>query len=207
MSDLNEIELGQLCQSTIQSFYSVTGGLSNFPGLLKKVIINRAWERRVNKGNVIELKNLRELITEKPIRGWGEDPKKVEAVIKDEPELLAMFREAMVERPGKRPKQDPDISDIVTNKTSDDRGNSKTYTCERLSKVAPELFEEVKAGRMSANAAAIQAGIRKKPRPEEVCIKAFRKTENRLEAIKMILGELKEHERQMLIEILREATT
>ena len=200
MSDLNEIELGQLCQSAIQSFYSVTGGLSNFPGLLRKVIVNRAWERRVNKGNVIELKNLRELITEKPIRGWGEDPKKVEAVIKDDPELLAMFREAMKEQ-GKRTDLLPSDSE-----TSYSKGETKAYQCERLSKVAPELFEEVKAGRMSANAAAIQAGIRKKPKPEEVCVKAFRKTDNRLEAIKMIVSELKEHERQMLIEILQGAT-
>jgi len=36
-----------------------------------------------------------ETITEKPVRGWGEDPKKVEAVIKDDPECLAMFRAAM----------------------------------------------------------------------------------------------------------------
>lgn len=203
MSDLNEIELGQLCQSAIQSFYSVTGGLSNFPGLLRKVIVNRAWERRVNKGNVIELKNLRELITEKPIRGWGEDPKKVEAVIKDDPELLAMFREAMKEQPGTRTDLCNNVTEVEPQKT----GNSKAYTCERLSKVAPELFEEVKAGRMSANAAAIAAGIRKKQKPEEVCVKAFRKTDNRLEAIKMIVSELKEHERQMLIEMLQGATS
>ena len=38
-----------------------------------------------------------------------------------------------------------------------------------------EWFEEVKAGRMSANAAAIQAGIRKKPTPEDQCLRAFKK--------------------------------
>lgn len=93
--ELNEIEKGQLCQSTIESLYEATGGMKHFPGLLKKIITNKAWERRLSKGKVIELASLRELITEKPVRGWGEDVRTVEAVIKDDPECLAMFREAM----------------------------------------------------------------------------------------------------------------
>ena len=176
MSELNEVEKGQLCQSTIESLYEATGGMKHFPKLLKKIIINKAWERRVNKGRLIELKSLRELITEKPIRGWGEDPKKVEAVIKDDPECLALFYEAM-----QLTNQHDKLTNIVSKpeqskeKRNTIQGNSKAYTCERLSKVAPELFEEVKAGRMSANAAAIKAGIRKKPTAYEIALKAVRK--------------------------------
>lgn len=188
MNKLNEVEKGQLCQSTIESLYEATGGMKQFPGLLKKIIVNKAWESRVNKGKVIELKSLRELITEKPIRGWGEDPKKVEAVIKDDPECLAMFREAMKEQ-GRR-------SDLCSNPTevtgqpSNERG--KAYTCERLSKVAPELFEEVKAGRISANAAAIQAGIRKKPTAYEIALKAAKKlsVDERKSLIKELSNEI-----------------
>lgn len=174
MGDLNDIEKGQLCQSTIEALYEATGGLQHFPGLLKKIISNKAWERRVNKGKVIELSSLRELITEKPIRGWGEDPKKVEAVIKDDPECLALYREAMKEQ-GRR----NDIGDNITEVKPQEKGTSKAYTCERLKRVAPELFEEVKAGRMSANAAAIQAGIRKKPTAEEQCVKWFKKCKDK----------------------------
>lgn len=71
-----------------------------------------------------------------------------------------MFRDAIKGEPGRPGKG----CESQPNKTAKGTGN-KAYTCERLSKVAPELFEEVKAGRMSANAAAIQAGIRKKPSP------------------------------------------
>ena len=95
MPDLNEIERGQLCQSTIESLYEATGGLRQFPALLKKVIAEKAWERRVSRGKVVELKNLRELITERPVRGWGENPDAVEAVIRDDPEALLAYREAM----------------------------------------------------------------------------------------------------------------
>lgn len=182
MSNLNEVEKGQLCQSTIESLYEATGGMKQFPGLLKKIIFNKAWERRVNKGKVIELSSLRELITEKPIRGWGEDPKKVEAVIKDDPECLALFRQAMTQQPGARTDLCNNITEVEPQKT----GTSKAYTCERLSKIAPELFEEVKAGRMSANAAAIQAGIRKKPTPEDACLKAFRKCSDLTEMLRRL---------------------
>ncbi len=114
MSELNEIERGQLCQTTIEALYKTTGGLRNVPGLLKKIISNKAWERRVTKGKVIELSSLRELITERPIRGWGEDPKKVEAVIKDDPEALALFREAMKHQGNHKPKSGEHKCDNVT---------------------------------------------------------------------------------------------
>lgn len=161
MSELNEVEKGQLCQSTIESLYEATGGMKQFPGLLKKIIANRAWERRVNKGKVIELASLRELITEKPIRGWGEDVRTVEAVIKDDPEALAMFREAMVDKPGKRAKTESDISDNVTNKTSDNRGNTKAYSIDRVKRECePDVVAKVMSGEMSPNAALVKAGIR-----------------------------------------------
>jgi len=195
---LNEIERGQLCQSTIESLYEATGGLKHFPGLLKKIIANKAWERRISKGKVIELSSLRELITEKPIRGWGEDPKKVEAVIKDDPECLALYREAMKGEPG-RPEKGCESQPIKTEKGT---GN-KAYTCERLKRDAPELFEEVKAGRMSANAAAIQAGIRKKPLPDEACVKAFLKAENKLQVLDALIDKLTDEQRCYFIESIK----
>lgn len=199
MSELNEIECGQLCQTTIESLYEATGGLKYFPRLLKKIIRHEAWKRRMNKGHVIELSSLRELITEKPIRGWGEDPKKVEAVIKDDAECLAMFRKAM-----KCVNQHDLPSNNVTGQEAK-TGNSKAYTCERLKREAPELFEQVVAGELSANAAAIKAGIRKRPSQGELCVKAFRKAENRLEVLKLIIAELDEHEIKFAGTIICEA--
>lgn len=157
MSELNEVEKGQLCQSTIESLYEATGGMKQFPGLLKKIIANRAWERRVNKGKVIELASLRELITEKPIRGWGEDVRTVEAVIKDDPEALAMFREAM-----KHQGQRTDLSDNVREVVAiDSGGNSRAYSIDRVKRECePDIVAKVMSGEMSPNAALVKAGIR-----------------------------------------------
>jgi hypothetical protein len=157
MSELNEIEKGQLCQSTIESLYEATGGMKQFPGLLKKIIANKAWERRLSKGKVVELASLRELITEKPVRGWGEDVRTVEAVIKDDPECLAMFREAMKEKTGPKPS----CCNNVTETDGQATGNSRAYSIDRVQRSCePEVVAKVMSGEMSPNAALVKAGIR-----------------------------------------------
>jgi hypothetical protein len=45
------------------------------------------------------------------------------------------------------------------------RGNSAIYTLKRLKRDRPDLFQQVLGGALSANAAAIEAGFRKKPKP------------------------------------------
>ena len=164
-------EKGRVIQQAAVAIHSADASLRNFPGLLKQIIWAKAWERWEVKGRTFELSSLRELITGKPIRGWGEDPKKVEAVIKDDPECLALYREAMKEQGNNQ--HTSKLNNIKDAQVV--AGTSKAYTCERLKRDVPELFEEVKAGRMSANAAAIQAGIRKKPTPEDQCLRAFKK--------------------------------
>jgi hypothetical protein len=161
MSELNEVEKGQLCQSTIESLYEATGGMKQFPGLLKKIIANKAWERRLSKGKVVELASLRELITEKPVRGWGEDVRTVEAVIKDDPECLAMFREAMKGQEGgdKRSQE----ATTRNNVTGDEivTGNSRAYSIDRVKRECePEVVAKVMSGEISPNAALVKAGIR-----------------------------------------------
>ena len=161
---MNAIENEQLCKSASDSIRHGTGALSSFPGLLKKIIKTEAWKsRQLRTGEVVELKNLAELITAKPLRGWNEDPKKVEAVIKDEPEVLTLYREAMKGKPGRKPDGNTGCESQPIAKGS---GN-KAYTLSRLEKQAPELFKAVCEGEMSANAAAIKAGFRKVKTPVE----------------------------------------
>jgi hypothetical protein len=52
------------------------------------------------------------------------------------------------------------------------RGTSAAYTLKRLKRDFPDLAMKVVKGELSANAAAIQAGFRKKPKPQQwVCPK------------------------------------
>lgn len=67
------------------------------------------------------------------------------------------------------------------------RGGTDTeYTLRRLKRDAPELLEAVKRGELSVNAAAIQAGIRKKPTPEEQCCKWFKKCDDKAAVLRRL---------------------
>lgn len=54
-------------------------------------------------------------------------------------------------------------------------GNDTEYTLRRMKRDAPELLEAIKRGELSVNAAAIKAGIRKKPTAYEIALKAAKK--------------------------------
>jgi hypothetical protein len=82
--------------------------------------------------------------------GCGWPPEKVEALIKDDPAVLAMWREAVTPQHGGDRTDVPSKSDIIT---LDGRGTSKAYTVARLKREAPALFADVCAGKLSANAA------------------------------------------------------
>jgi hypothetical protein len=56
-----------------------------------------------------------------------------------------------------------------------DAGNTNGYLLRRLARDNPELLDKIEAGELTVNQAAIQAGIRKKPTPEDQCLRAFKK--------------------------------
>jgi hypothetical protein len=89
--------------------------------------------------------------------GWGEEVGKIEQLLKGDADAETAWREEMKEQ-GRR----NDLGDNVT-EVKAEKGNSRAYTLTRLQKHHPELYERVKAGEISANAAAIEAGFRKKP--------------------------------------------
>jgi len=175
---MNEIEKGQLAATTVQCFTTADGSLSNFPQLLKRVIEERVWELRMHNGRLIELSGLRELIAKKPVDGWGQDPDKIEAVIKDDHEVLAMFREAMKGKPGPKPKKEGDSSDANSIRTKVG-STQKAYLDERLKRDHPKTFQRLLDGEFkSTRAAAIAAGIVKVPTPLQVAIKAADKLDD-----------------------------
>lgn len=154
---MNPIENEQICSSCAMAIAEGSGRLANVPALVKKIIAAEAWkERKIRTGKIVKLKSLRDLITLPPLDGWGEDPAKVEALIRDDAEALATWREAMTP-PNHRPISNDNIISYGG------QGTSRAYTLSRLRREQPKLFADVDAGKLSANAAAIKAGWRKKP--------------------------------------------
>lgn len=153
---MNAIDNANLCQAAISAIRDLKS-LDHLPGVIGKIIDTRAWEERDYRGQTIRLRSLYELITKQPVEGWGENPEKIESLLKDDPEVLVKWREAMLKKRG--PKDD--FCNNIT-KTNAVTGTSSSYTLSRLERESPELFEEVKKGDLSAHKAAIKAGFRRR---------------------------------------------
>jgi hypothetical protein len=162
---VNEFESQSVCSMVEQSLRHGGASFRAIPGLLKRIIQEKAWLRRkVENGKIVELSCLRDLVTKEPFEGWGEDVAKVEAIIKDNAEVLAMWREEMVEQHGgdRKSEQVKEIkNDNVILDPKPEQGNSKSYALSRLKRERKDLFESVCKGELTANKAAIQAGFRK----------------------------------------------
>ena len=65
--------------------------------------------------------------------------------------------------------------DKGNNITFMNRGTGTSYTLRRLARDAPEMLDRIEAGELSVNAAAIQAGIRRKATRLEVLMATWRK--------------------------------
>jgi hypothetical protein len=93
----------------------------------------------------------------------------------------------LADEKGGRPKKEDNLSNLQVTPP----GNSNERVLRRLARDKPELLDAVERGELSVNAAAIKAGIRKKPTHGEVCIKAFRKCdhEQRVEILRILNNE------------------
>lgn len=152
---------GRLCDRLDET---LRGSELNLGGVADNIVIvirDEAWRRRrIRTGAIVECQSFLELLTAPPLQGFGEDPKKVEALLRDNAEALRLFREATT-APNHRPAKKS--SDIVTTKPR--RGNDRAYTLTRLQKKHPALYKRVVAGELSAHAAAIQVGLRNHKTP------------------------------------------
>lgn len=127
--------------------------LGETANLMVTVIREEAWRsRRIRTGEVVTCSSFLELLTAPPLKGFGEDPGRVEALLKDDAEALRMFRQATTVPKGSH------HDNIIISK----QGTARSYTLDRLHRQAPALYQQVVAGALSANAAAQQAGFRHK---------------------------------------------
>lgn len=100
---------------------------------------------------------------------------------------------------GPKPKGDNSTNFVEIGST-----NKNENILRRLARDQPELLDKIETGELSVNAAAIAAGIRKKPTPAEIVVKTFAKVENRLETLRSIVRTLSDTERQVVKDWLSE---
>lgn len=165
--ELNLKDKGSIVEGLWHAVDHAAGNLANVPGSVRRVLETEAWRLREYRGKRYEHRTFLDFITAKPPAGCGWPPAKVEVLIKDEPEVLAMWREATT---GK-----PHVHADRCNTTLKAVRGTKAHTLSRLKRERPDLFKRVVAGKLSANAAAIEAGWRKRPTTLEKILKLLPK--------------------------------
>lgn len=113
--------------------------------------------------------------------------------ITKEQALKATVKDAIANKEKQKPGPKVDKSNLDSI-----HPNANKNVLRRLARDKPELLDKIESGELTVNQAAIQAGIRKKPTPEEIVVKAFAKVENRLETLRSIVSTLSDAEVQVI---------
>lgn len=147
------------------------------PKVILNIIKSRAWKKRLDE-NGKPFASFEALVSAPYWHGLESSVEDIRRIcFKNEEALQAIDRiiPAAAE-PGREleaPRDDKgrylSNGDNVTS-GEEERGNSPTYALRRLKRDRPDLAERVMSGELSANAAAIEAGFRKPPKPRlKVC--------------------------------------
>ena len=147
-------------------------------------------------------KTFREFIEAPPFKGLGEKLSDIERLIADDPVAMVRMRALVVAGHGGDRKSDKIKADNISldsdlfpppepAKKKADAGTSRAYTLTRLKNERPDLFKRVVNEELTANAAAIEAGWRKKETAIEAAKRAVQKMtqEDQLEFFKWFCSE------------------
>jgi hypothetical protein len=97
--------------------------------------------------------------------------------------------DAIEEAKANKDKQQGKRNDLTsTNFVEVGSTNKNENVLRRLARDQPELLDKIETGELTVNAAAIQAGIRKKPSHNDTALKAFRRSQDRTELLRDILS-------------------
>lgn len=159
-ANLNELVGNQqIVQALWDAVNTSSGSLVNVPRLVNRLLKTGAWkEREVQQlGEVVRFDSFPAFIQTPPLRGCGWPLEKVEALIKDDPETLAMWEKAVRGKVGRPPEK----ADNIRNKRQ--YGTARGNLVARLKDEFPAIYARVIADELSAYAGAVEAGIRKPP--------------------------------------------
>lgn len=161
MVNLSPGDKQTMVQALWRTWHEGGFALNHLPTAIDRILETEAWRDREVDGKPMHNRTFREFIVSPPLKGCGWE-KQIDAIervlaVKDK-DCLARWRAAMTQ-------QGAANHNIVMVKAA--QGNSLSYTLARLLREHPKLYKRVIAGELSANAAAIEAGFRKRPTPLE----------------------------------------
>lgn len=153
------VENEQVVRALSDALRSGVHGLSVVPQLVKRVIEENRWAERAvgSERRRVAYQDFAKFVVDPPLEGLGTDIDTLEKLCKDDVEAVLLIAEAKKRGQGYR-------SDLPSNRREVDEtpayGTTAEYAIRVLANQFPDLYEEVKAGRLSPHGAAVKAGIR-----------------------------------------------
>lgn len=143
-----------------------SSGLHSVPGLVKQIIREDMWQKRVIEatGELVECKTFAEFVTSPPPKGVGTDVETLKRLCHEDMEALDLIDQATTNDEGgdKRSSDYKTTVSIINSETERPAGTTRQYALRKLRKDAPELHAKVLAGEVSPHQAMIEAGFRRK---------------------------------------------
>jgi hypothetical protein len=153
------------------------GGTEAFtliPAALKKIILEKQWQGRVDK-NGKPFANFEAFVTHRLWQGLETTIDELLLYCRKQPKIKKLILAEMEPGRESRGSTKDERNNRTDNITPIRHGTSATYTMKRLKRDRPDLFSQVLEGELSANAAAIKAGWRKKKTPLEQMFHCWQK--------------------------------
>ena len=149
-----------------------SSGLHSVPGLVKQIIREDMWQKRVIEatGELVECKTFAEFVTSPPPKGVGTDVETLKRLCHEDMEALDLIDRVTVAEQGApagnrnavKLETNASIVSVCSGETEVQHGNTRQYALRKLRKDAPELHAKVLAGEVSPHQAMIEAGFRRK---------------------------------------------
>ena len=146
----------ELLQQTIT--HGGTQAFEIVPLALKKVLVEKQWQGRLDKHGK-PFASFEAFVMDRGLNGLATTLDDLRAFCRkrdDVRQLIDAEIKPLAEHGGDHSKQVDNVKLVG--------GNNPTYALKRLKRDRPDLAAKVIAGELSANAAAIEAGFRKKPK-------------------------------------------
>lgn len=168
-----DIEGDQVVDCLGSAIYHGEAELGDVPGLLKRVIEEGFWRRRVMRktGQIVEFARFLDFVREGPPEGLGTTLKTLQRICQDDKVVLDMLDRETVHGPGNPTGNNQHGENggtvyIVNSSSSENTerpvGNSSANALRRLRKERPDLHERVLANELTPHGAMIEAGFRQR---------------------------------------------
>jgi hypothetical protein len=156
-------EAGIVVQSLGSALLSGQSQLSNVPGLLKRLLREGMWREFVTPmRQTVTYDRFEDFVVTPPTKGLGASVDLIRRIVKDDAEALDMLDQALQRPHGGDTRSGSAQTNVDNINVGRPAGTSKEHALRKLRASAPELHADVLQGRLSAHAAMVQAGYRKR---------------------------------------------